>query len=137
MEEYERGEVLEGETHKMLVGCGCLYVTLNVKKDERYTEYPLDEIWITPSFKDKEALYCCKTFLVPIARLTTFIVRRLEKKDRGAFIKQLYKHECPKRSVVTARSCVDAVARVLMCYWDGHKWKNGRCWVCAEREEKE
>ena len=132
--EHKRPEILGGRTIKILVGCGKLYVTLNVKRDERYTSYPLNEIWITPSFKDKEALYCCNAFLIPMARLLTYIIRRIDEGDRGALIKQLHNHECPKRSVSTAKSCVDAIARVLLCYWEGHKYKNGRCYVCGEKE---
>lgn len=133
---YERPEILAGETWKIPVGCGKLYVTLNVKEDDRYNEPPLNEIWIEPSFKDKEALSCCKSFLIPFARLLTFNIRRMTKEDRGALIKQLHQHECPKRSIATAKSCIDGVARVLMCYWDGHKFKNGRCYVCGEKEGK-
>jgi len=130
----KRPDVLSGSTIKTRVGCGVLYVTINVKKDDRYNEYPINEVWITPSFKDKEALYCCNAFLIPFARLLTFILRRIDVNDRGALIKQLRHHECPKKSVATAKSCVDAVARVLLCYWEGHRFKNGRCYVCGEKE---
>ena len=131
---YERPEILDGETHSVRVGCGKLYVTLNTKKDERFNDPPLNEIWINPAFKDKEALYCCKTFLISMSRLLTFIIRRIDKEDREALLKQLRQHECPKKIAGTSKSCVDAVGSVLTCYWDGCKIKNGRCWVCGAKE---
>ena len=130
----KRPELLEGRTVKIPVGCGKLYITINTKPDARFNEPPINEIWITPSFKDKEALYCCNTFLVPMARLLTFILRGVDKEERGALIKQIHNHECPKRSIATSKSCVDAIARVLLCYWEGHRFKSSRCYICGVKE---
>lgn len=133
----KRPNVLHGETRKIRVGCGNLYVTLNHREDDRYKEYPLNEIFLTPSFKDKEALSCCKTFLDTLAKLLTFMVRQEPPDDRTLYrakvIKQIRGHVCPKNVIGTAESCVDGVARTLLCYWGGHKFKEGRCWICGYR----
>ncbi len=140
----KRPDVLKSKTIMTNTGCGHLYVTLTFKEDERYTEPPVNEIFIEPSYKsngsDDIQNYCCKSFLMPIARLLTFILRRETAEDkenyRADLIKQLHGHKCPRMSVTTADSCVDAVARVLLCHYEGHKIKNGRCYVCKQKEKE-
>ena len=140
----ERPETLKGTTITLLVGCGKLLVTMNHKEDDRYNEPPLNEIFITAQFKytDKEEVtaYCCNSFLQPLARLLTWQIRRLDKEERGSFLRQLIIKEnagCPRRSAGTRRSCIDAVGRAILCYWEGHKYKEGRCYVCGIKEESE
>ena len=114
MPKEKRPKVLKGETIRCKVGCGNLYITLNHLDDNRYNQPPLNEIWIEPGFKAKDdddiTTYCVKSFLIPISRLITFIIRRIDESERGDFIRQIHKHECPKRNVTTAKSCVDAIA---------------------------
>ena len=138
----KRPDVLKGSTITINVGCGKLYVTLNTKDDDRYNEPPLNEVFIEPSFKtsdDDIQNYCCKSFLMPIARLLTFIIRReppAEKESyRADLIKQLHGHKCPKMNITSADSCVDAVARVLLCHYNDHKWKEGRCYICKQKKD--
>lgn len=138
----DRPDVLPGKTIKCNVGCGVLYLILNVKEDDRYKEHPLNEIWIRPNFKFKDdddiQMYCSESFLTPLARLLTFSIRRISEEERGDLLKQIYGHTCPKRSVATADSCVDAVARALMCYWKNHRYKKGTnyCYVCKNKQPR-
>lgn len=139
----KRPDVLDSKTRKMMVGCGAIYVTVCYKDDARYKEPPINEVWIEPSFKakdDEDFLHSCiKSFTVPLSRLITFIIRHEppddKEKYRADLIRQLHNHTCPKTSVVCAKSCIDAVARVLLCEWNEHKYKEGRCWVCGLMEK--
>ena len=137
---YRRPEILRGFTRTINVGCGKLHITLNYRIDKRFEQPPLNEIFIKPDFpyKDKDEItaYCVNSFLQPLARILTWNLRRLKKEDRASFIKQfLIKNDagCPRKSIATARSCMDGVARVILCYWNGHKIKEGRCYVCGLR----
>lgn len=139
----KRPVVLNGTTVEVKVGCGKLYITMNYKEDSRYKTPPLNEVFINPSFHygDDEEItsYCCKSFLFPLGRLLTWQIRRLREEDRGSFLKQLVIMEnagCPRRNAGTNKSCIDAIGRVLMCYWHGHKYKDGICYICRSREEK-
>ena len=140
----KRPDTLKSKTIRVKVGCGSLYITLTTKEDQRYTEPPINEVFIEPSFKsngeDDIQNYCCKSFLMPIARLITFIIRRETYEDRESYradlIKQLKDHQCPKMSVAVHKSCVDAISRVLLCHYQGHRFKEGRCYICKQKENE-
>ena len=136
---YRRPETLKGFTRTINVGCGKLHITLNYRIDKRYDQPPLNEVFLRPDFPYKDGeitAYCVNSFLQPFARILTWNLRRLKKEERASWIKQfLIKTDsgCPRKSVSTARSCVDGVARVILCYWEKHRIKEGRCYVCGLR----
>jgi len=137
----KRPETLSGKTIVLKVGCGFLKITLNHKDDDRYNVPPINEIFINPEFayKDDEEItaYCCNSFLQPFARLLTWQLRRLDEKERASFLRQIILKSdagCPRMSVAVNRSCIDAVGRALLCHWEGHKFKDGRCYVCKLTE---
>jgi len=147
----KRPETLHGRTVRVKVGCGELVITFNHRSDDRYKVPPLNEIFIRTDFKDdkddKIMTYCCNNFIEPLGKLLTWIIRRLDNtpEEKLSLVRQLMIKEnagCPKRSVAVNNSCIDAVGRALECYWEGHKIKNGRCFICktnvdGEKEKSE
>lgn len=136
MIEIKRPDMLEGTTVRVRVGCGELIITFNHDANN-----VLNEVFIRTNFKDdkndKIMTYCCNNFIEPLGKLLTWIIRRTNPDERASLIKQLVIKEnagCPKRSVAVNSSCIDAIGRALLCYWEGHHYKEGRCYVCKNKE---
>jgi len=99
----ERGQVLFGETHRIMTGCGKAYVTIN------HDDQGLAEVFMTLG----KAGGCSAAQTEAVCRMVSLALR--SGVDATAIVKHLKDIRCPSQVLLEERvlSCADGIAKVL------------------------
>ena len=101
------GQTYPETTYAERIGCGILYVTV-INHDDKFHRL----------FMKSEASKTCdcgESWLQAMSGVLTFGIRRALKEGNLdlAILKQLRNHRCNRYSIATAKSCSDAIYKIL------------------------